>query len=99
VVSTHTFQRGVLARNLGRPRDGCGDLGVARLFSIARFALLLRLGSRLFKGLLKVCNDVVDMFGTDRDTDKILKNYQSWFMTYGCSLYLSNTRSQPLLLA
>jgi hypothetical protein len=49
VVSTRPFQRGLLATDLGRPRDGCRDLGVTRFVSIARFALLFRLGSGLLE--------------------------------------------------
>jgi hypothetical protein len=53
-------------------RDGSRDIGIASLLSVTRLALFTRLGSRLLKRLLKVCNDIVDVFSTNGNTDEVL---------------------------
>lgn len=58
-------QRGPLAISLGRPRDGRRDLCVTGFVSIVGFALLVRLGSRLLKRLLEICDDIINVLDTD----------------------------------
>jgi len=58
--------------DLKRLALGRGRISVAGLISILRLPALLRLRRRSLERLLEVGNDVVNMLGTDRDTDEVL---------------------------
>lgn len=55
-------------------RNGSRRLGIPRLVSIGRLALLFGLGGGFAERLLEVGDDVVDVLGADGDADEILFN-------------------------
>jgi hypothetical protein len=59
--------------------DGAGQrtLRLPGLRSVVRVASLVGLGSGCLEGLLKVCDDVVDVLGADGDTDEVLEEKES----------------------